>query len=192
MLQAGCSRYISVPAMLEVHAPVSCTPTPNLSWSSRNLIAFSCWLSAYRPVWLHSLYPARRRLARFALARFLSLYPTQPRRCRRTMSSTIAISTPASSCTTSANATCSVYGTTPGGTPRISYSRDELLNLASSPLSRSPPKFDVPAAISRTRKSASERFEHQPPASNANTTKHADPVDSDDEQEDATAFTMEL
>lgn len=48
-------------------------------------------------------------------------------------------------------ASASVYGTTPGGTPRISYSRDELLQLASSPLSRSPPNFvSLPAAISRS------------------------------------------
>ncbi|GAK67666.1 uncharacterized protein PAN0_020c5895 [Moesziomyces antarcticus] len=60
------------------------------------------------------------------------------------MSSSIAIrSQPAPS------TAASVYGTTPGGTPRISYSRDELLSLAASPLSRSPPAVQLPAAIKR-------------------------------------------
>ncbi len=60
------------------------------------------------------------------------------------MSSSIAIrSQPAP------NTVASVYGTTPGGTPRISYSREELLSLAASPLSRSPPAVQLPAAIQR-------------------------------------------
>lgn len=71
------------------------------------------------------------------------------------------------STTSSSPTTASVYGTTPGGTPRISYSRDQLLQLASSPLSRSPPTFEVPAAISRTPKVDREEEEKEV-ESNAN------------------------
>ncbi|CDW96930.1 hypothetical protein [Sporisorium scitamineum] len=70
--------------------------------------------------------------------------------------------------TTTANGSTSVYGTTPGGTPRISYSRDQLLNLASSPLSRSPPNFDLPAAISRTPKLENAHKFQVPSNANAN------------------------
>ncbi|EIM21282.1 hypothetical protein WALSEDRAFT_69144 [Wallemia mellicola CBS 633.66] len=43
------------------------------------------------------------------------------------------------------------YGSTPGGT-KIVYSRDQLLSLASSPLSHTPPKglSHFPAAMSRS------------------------------------------
>lgn len=90
---------------------------------------------------------------------------------------------------TSTSASTSVYGTTPGGTPRISYSRDELLNLASSPLSRSPPKFDLPAAISRSPKVDSEaEREDRTPAANAIHEEHEDR----DAESDAEAFAMDL
>ncbi|SJX65043.1 uncharacterized protein SRS1_15869 [Sporisorium reilianum f. sp. reilianum] len=98
------------------------------------------------------------------------------------MSSTIPI---ASSHTTT-NGSTSVYGTTPGGTPRISYSRDELLNLASSPLSRSPPNFDLPAAISRTPKLDGDKFDV--PA-NANV---IDEEREEEGDEESTAFAMDL
>ncbi|EST09169.1 Eukaryotic translation initiation factor 4E binding [Kalmanozyma brasiliensis GHG001] len=78
-----------------------------------------------------------------------------------------------------------LYGTTPGGTPRISYTRDQLLQLASSPLSRSPPAFEVPAAISRTPKVDREEEQPQPSANGQKVTEDAD--ESDDE-----AFRMDL
>lgn len=77
-----------------------------------------------------------------------------------------------------------VYGTTPGGTPRIFYSRDELLNLASSPLSQSPPaNLNLPAAIRRDPPPPpplTQRMEEQEEA----------PLDSSDDS--AEAFQMDL
>ncbi|TKY88546.1 hypothetical protein EX895_002535 [Sporisorium graminicola] len=104
------------------------------------------------------------------------------------IATTITTGTAAASSHTAANgSSTSVYGTTPGGTPRISYSRDQLLNLASSPLSRSPPNFDLPAAISRTPKLEGNKFEV--PA-NANVIEEADEEREDDDE--ATAFAMDL
>ena len=103
------------------------------------------------------------------------------------MSSTIPITTVVTSSTTGAST--SVYGTTPGGTPRISYSRDQLLNLASSPLSRSPPKFDLPAAISRTPKVESGKFDTRAPPSSAGEVERDE---EDAEADEAEAFSMDL
>lgn len=108
-----------------------------------------------------------------------SLYPY-------TMASKINIINPTTAAASSA--TTSVYGTTPGGTARLSYTRDQLLQLASSPLSRSPPAFEVPAAISRTPKvDRSEEEQFAEPHANANGQKVVEDAESDDE-----AFKMDL
>ncbi|PWN48657.1 hypothetical protein IE53DRAFT_363730 [Violaceomyces palustris] len=55
------------------------------------------------------------------------------------------------------------YGSTPGGT-RIVYSRDQLLSLASSPLSQTPPKFfsAIPPEISKSPDRTSRSFGKSP------------------------------
>ncbi|PWY99023.1 hypothetical protein BCV70DRAFT_201244 [Testicularia cyperi] len=99
-----------------------------------------------------------------------------------------SLSSPSSSSSSSGGG---VYGTTPGGTTRILYSRDQLLNLASSPLARSPPKMlaNIPELIARsaaglaspTFSDSSERLandhteEHESsPSASANTSRSDD------------------
>ncbi|SPO24201.1 uncharacterized protein UTRI_03469 [Ustilago trichophora] len=99
--------------------------------------------------------------------------------------------------TTTTSSSSSVYATTPGGTPRIHYSRDQLLSLASSPLSRSPPGppgFILPAAISKSPKLASSsqnRFNlsNPIPISNPNVVQLERRYSQDDDQ---VAFQMDL
>ncbi|SPC64766.1 uncharacterized protein UHOD_07138 [Ustilago sp. UG-2017b] len=80
------------------------------------------------------------------------------------------------------NATSSSSGTG-GGTPRISYSRDQLLSLASSPLSRSPPTFlTLPAEISKVGR--------KPTSTNENGDDSLEPDSSEDG--DQPAFRLEL
>lgn len=108
------------------------------------------------------------------------------------MSSTIPIRTAAAP--SSASGAC-VYGTTPGGTPRISYSRDQLLSLASSPLSQSPPTTQLPAAISRASNPhppSSAPFAHQRHNHNHNENENQTEPQRRDSSDNETAFPLEL
>lgn len=163
-----------------------------ITWPPSLSVSLSALLSTYGPN-TNPLYPSAP-LAHTAICSSLCIPPYAFVTNNTAMSSRIAITNPNPTTTSSSTngSSASIYGTTPGGTPRISYSRDQLLNLASSPLSRSPPNFDVPAAISRTTPKLNqdeERFEHQPPASNAIQEGKEDEEDGGDE---ATAFAMDL
>ncbi|SNX86438.1 uncharacterized protein MEPE_05147 [Melanopsichium pennsylvanicum] len=81
----------------------------------------------------------------------------------------------------------SMYSTTPGGTPRTFYTREQLLSLASSPLSQSPPiGFQIPAVISRSPALADQqsRFKHSEPCINVEQDLHAQRDHHNDEDDD--------